>query len=214
MRETKRIQISYDRPDASIIREAVAILKGGGVIVAPTETQYGLLCNTLSQAAIERIFELKSRPRSMPMAVFARSIDQLAEFGRMNSTATALAGAFLPGPITLVIDARPGYPEPPAENGRIGLRVSPAPIIEQICSALDLPLSATSANRSNEPTPATATEIEALFGESVDLYLDAGPCDRVASTVIDTTAVPPRILREGAIARSEIEKITRELKAT
>lgn len=214
MRDSKRIEISYDDPDRTVIDNAIRVLEAGGVVVAPTETQYGLLCNALSHRALDRIFELKERPRSMPMAVFAKSVDTLGEYGVMNDAASLLARQFLPGPITLVIDAHPGYPEPPAEHGRIGLRVSPAPTIERIRSAVDFPLSATSANLTSKPTPATAPEIEAIFGDAVELYLDAGSCDRVASTVIDTTARPPRILREGAIARADIERVTRDLDLT
>lgn len=211
MKDSKRIEIDYDQPDQAVVDDAATVLRNGGIVVAPTETQYGLLCNAHSHAAIERLFELKARPRSLPMAVFVSSIDELADYGTVNPAAAALAAQFLPGPLTLVIEAKPHYPEPPALQGRIGLRVSPASIIQKLCAAVDFPLSATSANRTNEPTPATAVEIENLFGDEVDRYLDAGRCDRVASTVVDTTASPPRILREGAVTRADIERVTKEM---
>lgn len=210
MKGSRCISIDFHRPESSLLARAADILRDDGVIVAPTETQYGMICNALARPAINRVYELKQRPRSMPMAIFARSVQHIVDYGSVSPEALALAHAFLPGPLTLVIPASDNLPEPPADNGKIGIRVSSAPIVERLRALVDFPLSATSANLSGQSTPTTAPEIEAIFGDGVALYLDAGPCDRTASTVVDSTTTPVTVLREGAISRADIEKVTKE----
>jgi tRNA threonylcarbamoyl adenosine modification protein (Sua5/YciO/YrdC/YwlC family) len=139
------------------------------------------------------------------MAVFVESIGDLWRLGERTVAAERLAESFLPGPLTLVLRARVDWPAPVVVDGRIGLRLTDAPVILKILREIGEELTATSANRSGSADLVSINEIAAELGNAVDLYLDAGTLDKPLSTVVDGSVNPPVVLREGAIARARIE---------
>ncbi len=190
---------------AAAVQRAAAVLATGGVVVAPTETRYGILASTDQLEAVKSISEVKGRDVAKPMAVFVNSIMQMQSLGDVTRQARALASSFLPGPLTIVLDTIVAWPEPLVCDGRIGLRFSSSPVVEALLQATGVPLTATSANLAGEPEAEDVSEIMAMFGDQVQLYLDGGRLTGPVTTVVDASGEICQILREGAIARSDIE---------
>ena len=199
------LKIDCQSPDPAILDQAARVLLRGEAVIAPTETRYGLLARADQQEMIERLYEIKQRELSQATAVFVRDLTELAQLGRLTVSAEKLARRFLPGPLTLVLQAIPDWLPPRVVDGKIGLRWSSAATIQGLEERLRLPLTATSANISGKSDAESVEELAAAFGDRVALYLDAGPLAGAVSTVVDCAADPVRILREGAISRRQIE---------
>lgn len=201
-----------DGPDGRAA--AIRVLRDGGIVAVPTDTVYGLAVALDAPDGLERLFEAKRRPADRAIAVLLADVEQAATLGVMTPAARALGEAFWPGGLTLVLARRPELPVPDALTGgrpTIGLRVPDHPAPRAIAAALG-PLPTTSANLSGEPEAGDAAEIEALFGERIDLILDAGPArGGRPSTVVDVSGASPRILREGAIPSAEVESRLRDM---
>jgi tRNA threonylcarbamoyl adenosine modification protein (Sua5/YciO/YrdC/YwlC family) len=192
--------------------EALAVLRAGGCVAMPTDTLYGLVADALSLGAVERVLRIKGRGPEAPIPVFLADPDGLAAVSPAGGELLERAvGAFWPGPVTLVV---PAHPELPAgvrsPEGSVGVRVPESARVRGVCRALEGPVTATSANPTGEPPPATAEEATRLFigrREAPDLLLEDGPCRHgTPSTVVDLTGPRPRILREGALPREQVEQ--------
>jgi len=205
MATTRRLP---DGPDARA--EAARVLAGGGIVALPTDTVYGIAVSTDTPGGIERLFAAKQRPPDKAIALLIADAAQAGELGELNQAATTLAAAFWPGGLTLILRRRPdrGLPALGADGTSlhtIGLRVPDHETPRALARAVG-PLPTTSANRSGEPEARDAAEIQRLLGDAVDLILDAGPAHGgPASTVVDTTVDPVRILRDGAISAVDID---------
>jgi L-threonylcarbamoyladenylate synthase len=202
------VRIDTDHPEHSVIQQAVQILDAGGLVVAPTETKYGLLANADDSVALQHVFEIKGRRADVPTALFVTGTDMMLEFGEMTGSAIALAKAFLPGPMTIVVKARKNWGAPRVVEGKVGFRLSSCETIREIMRRVPYPITATSANRSGEPELETVMEIRQMLGAGVELYLDAGPLKGVVSTVVDCTGPRPVILRPGAVTGEDISRVT------
>lgn len=197
---------------AHSVAMAVTIIKSGGVIVYPTDTLYGLGVDALSDAAVEAIYAIKGRDKQKPIhAVFA-DVDMIEMYGEMNDVAYALAQAFLPGPLTLIIKKNPTHTTGICKDSdTIGIRIPDNQWCLSLVRAVGTPVTTTSANKSNESPQYTIDAIMRQFGDSaqyIALAIDDGEVQtRVASTVVDVSDGKVRIVREGAILASEIAKI-------
>ncbi len=211
MIDERIVKIDPKSPDRALIDRAAGLLRDGAVVVAPTETRYGLLARADSQQALDRLYRLKNRPVSMPTAIFVGSIDEMAGHAEMNTVAEQVAAAFLPGPLTLILRARTPGNAPVVVASKIGLRISSSPVIANLVDACDFPLSATSANRSGESESVSAEDVAAVFPEGVDLILDAGNLELPPSTVVDCSDGEVRVLREGAISREQLSAVVRKV---
>ncbi len=184
------------------LRPALDKLERGEPVVVPTETVYGLACRPDIPGAVERVFSLKGRPDSKPLPRMVASIAAVrAQVCRWPEAAERLATRFWPGPLTLVLDA-PG-------NTTLAFRIPDHPVLLALLRACPQPLAVTSANRSGEKETHTATDAGAALGDADLLILDAGPSAwGCPSTIVDLSGVDgaPRILREGAIDREQIER--------
>ncbi|HYN68992.1 MAG TPA: L-threonylcarbamoyladenylate synthase, partial [Candidatus Eisenbacteria bacterium] len=193
--------------------EAIRVLQGGGIVGLPTDTVYGIAVSLATPGGIERLFAAKGRSPDRAIALLLADAVQAAEIGIMDGAATALAAAFWPGGLTLVVPRRPAGTLPEVLTGgapTIGLRV-PAHAAPRALAAAVGPLPTTSANRSGEPEARTAAEIERLLGGAVDLILDGGPsAGGPASTVVDAAGARLRVLRAGAIAIAEVRRVLGE----
>lgn len=205
------IQISPMAPDRGVLAQSAKILRDGGLVVAPTETRYGLLARADSPEALANLYSVKERPANLTTAVFFADLSELRHRCELSGAAERLAEHFLPGPLTLVCEAKEPtrrLVHPPAINsGIIGVRISPARVIVELLKLVDFPLTATSANLSGRPDVTTVAEIDGQLNEGVDLYLDSGPLSGPTSTVVDVTGPELKVLREGAIPTSELEKV-------
>lgn len=198
------VTIDAHRPDEAILARAAAILDEGGLVVAPTETRYGLLARADDDMSLNKMFAVKKRPRLMPAAIFCQSIDHCWELGQQNDAATALAKKFLPGPLTFVLNATKDWNRFVTPEGRIGIRYSSSPVISGLLQKVSFPLTATSANTSGAGESDSIEQIHATFGSEIGLYLEAGILDGQASTVVDCTSNPIQILRQGSIPEEDI----------
>ena len=201
---TRRIDPLHPEPE--ILKEASQILTDMGIVMAPTETKYGLLARIDYPDAVKKVYDIKSRPLSVPTAIFIRSHDEIQKFGDINDTAQKISKKFLPGPITIVLKARADYPAPIVINNKIGLRFSSSEIINRLLDLTDFNLIATSANISGDDDPKNIEEAKNIFGDNINLYLDAGPVSGPASTVIYCSGETYKILREGAISEKDIKR--------
>ena len=185
------------------VDDAVAIVERGGVVVVPTETVYGLACRP---EHVAKIAQLKLRPVERSVQLLVPGAEWLSRVGHPNGVALALADAFWPGPLTLVVPAADDAPPTLVFDGTIGVRVPAHPIALELlarCGAL----AASSANETGEPTPSSVQEIRSIFGPRADGYLDGGEITGSGSTVIDVSGDALVVLREGPIMRSDIERI-------
>jgi L-threonylcarbamoyladenylate synthase len=202
------------RDDSAGRAEAVLVLQAGGIAAIPTDTVYGLAAALDVAGAIERLFSVKERPADRAIAVLLADLEQAEDIGVLSPVARRLGRAFWPGGLTLVVERRSDRNLPPELTGgrsTIGLRVPDHPAPRALAAALG-PLPTTSANVSGEPELGDARQIEARLGRRLDLILDGGPAPGgPASTVIDVTSDPPRILRPGAIPADEVELRLRDM---
>lgn len=188
--------------------DVVDALLAGEVVVLPTETVYGLAALPAVPGATGKIFALKGRGADVPLAVLCADADQaLALADRPSDAVQRVAKELWPGPLTLVLRRRPGLGYELGEPATtIGLRCPAHDLVRSVAAQVG-PIAATSANRHGEPTPDTAAEVAAIFGDRVAAVVDGGPCDGQPSTVIDATADDPAdwvVLRQGAL---EIETV-------
>ena len=209
-RATPIRSIAPDDPDDPALLEAAAILHGGGLVAFPTETVYGLGADATNPDAVSRIFEAKGRPPTNPLIVHADSIAMASRAAlEFNDDARALADAFWPGPLTLVLPRSALIPEIVAAGGpTVGVRVPTHPTAQALIRHVGRPLAAPSANRSNRISPTTAAHVLDDLGGRIDLILDAGPCPvGLESTVLDLSGEAPRILRPGPIGPDRLAAI-------
>lgn len=196
-------------PDDDAGRAAAAeVLRAGGIVALPTDTVYGIAVALDTPGGVEALFAAKQRPPDKGIMLLLAEVAQAPDIGEWPRAAAALAEAFWPGGLTVVVPQRPDVPLPPAltaGTATIGLRVPDHPAPRALAAAVG-PIPTTSANRSGEPEAGDAAAIVAQLGDAIALVLDGGPAHGgPASTVVDCTVDPPRILREGAIRADAVE---------
>jgi L-threonylcarbamoyladenylate synthase len=199
--------------DAAIDR-AIVVLRRGGLVAIPTETVYGLAADALDEEAVDGIFRAKGRPASNPLIVHVADEAMARELAaQWPPAAAALAAAFWPGPVTVVVPRAACVPDVVTAGGAtVALRCPAHPLARRLIERAAMPLAAPSANRSERLSPTTAHHVLESLGHRVELILDAGPCERgIESTVIDCTTTPPRILRPGPLSQAEIAAVVGEV---
>jgi len=207
----QRVQrIDSRNPDPALIGRAAALLHAGKLVGYPTETFYGLAADPLSPDAVETIFAAKGRPDRMALPLIAADRRAVQTSVReLSEAAERLAAAFWPGALTLVLPASPSLPQRLLGGGHtVGIRISPHPVAAALALAFGSAIVATSANRSGAPAPMTAAEVGQALGAEVALILDGGPTrGGQASTVLDLSVDPPRVVRSGEIPLAAIEQL-------
>ncbi len=190
-------------PDA--IARAVTLLQRGGIVAMPTDTVYGIGALLTDADAIEKLYAVKGREHTKSIAVLLAGAEQLPLVAHGASPAAMrLAARFWPGALTLVVPRLPSLPNALSQTDTVGVRVPNHPLVRQLLAASG-PLAVTSANLSGQPDALTAQAVLAQLDGRIDLVLDGGRTPgAVPSTVVDTLASPPRILRAGPISESEI----------
>ena len=192
------------------IEKGIYLLRQGGVVAYPTDTVYGLGAWASLPQAVERVFEIKERPRNRPLPLLLADISQIEEFAEeVPDYARPLINRFLPGALTLVLARSSVVPDTVTGGGTtVALRVPAHPVPVALIKGLGAPIVGTSANLSGKPSPLTADEVYTQLGEKVDLIIDGGKCPGgKESTVVDVTGEQVVVLREGAISREEIERV-------
>ncbi|AWB26834.1 L-threonylcarbamoyladenylate synthase [Halococcoides cellulosivorans] len=176
---------------------AVSAIERGELVVYPTETVYGLGADALDERAVSSVFEAKGRDRDRPISMAVPDLDSAAEYVHLGGRETAFATAFLPGPVTLVVQKRSVVPDAlTGGRDRVGVRIPDHPIARDLLAQTG-PLTATSANPSGDRAPTTAAEIDPDI-EDAAVVLDGGRGSGAPSTVVDVEQ--REIHRPGAAA--------------
>jgi L-threonylcarbamoyladenylate synthase len=196
------------------IRQAIELLKSGGIVAYPTDTVYGLGASPLNESAVGRIYEAKKRPHDQPLPLLLADKSDLLKIARVIPAVTwKLAERFLPGGLTLVLLKSRWVPDTvTAGSDSIAVRIPDHPVPLALIQGLGTPIVGTSANLSGQPSPRTAADVHKQLGEKVDLIIDGGECpEGIDSTILDLCGPTPSIIREGAVSRAEIAEICRSL---
>jgi L-threonylcarbamoyladenylate synthase len=197
---------SSGRHEHDAVAEAAGVLARGGVVVYPTETLYALGADAFNGAGLQRLVELKVRQAGKPIAVLVSDFDMVADIAaEIPPQARALMRRFWPGPLTLVLRARPHLSSLlTGDETGIGLRLSSHPLATALVRALGHPVTAPSANPAGMQPPTTVEHARAYFGSQVDRYLDGGSVrGEPASTVVDVRD-GLTVIREGAVPVDEL----------
>lgn len=175
----------------------------------PTETVYGIGCDAFNDVAVNRIFEIKHRPPGKPLILLIKDSIMLKELvAEIPPAAGRLIEAFWPGALTLIFNARQGMSSLlTGGTGRLGLRLSPYPLIRSIFNSYDHPVVSTSANISSEGPAASVAGTPTSITDKVDLIIDGGKINTMPSTVIDVTGKDIGYIREGIIKKTQIERV-------
>jgi len=194
------------------IEKGVRILQRGGVIAFPTDTVYGLGADAFNSTAVERIYEIKERPKHQQFPLLIADIRQLTTLAKpVPEIAWFLARRFWPGGLTLVLSKKDSVPAYLASKSTIAVRVPNHLVCLALIQHLGDPIIGTSANISGQPAALTAEEVEQQLGEKIDLIINGGQCPGgKESTIVDITHEPPVILRQGIIPSREIDKAYKE----
>ncbi|MBP5188481.1 MAG: threonylcarbamoyl-AMP synthase [Fibrobacterales bacterium] len=190
--------------------QAGEILRAGGVVAVPTETVYGLAARADSAESVLKIFRAKGRPANDPLIVHIADIGELdGVASEIPPGAKALAEAFWPGPLTLVLPKRPCIP-PETTSGleTVAVRMPSHPVARAVIRAAGVPLAAPSANPFGRTSPTCVAHLDPGMMAQVDGYVDGGPCEvGVESTIVGFFGGRPVLLRPGGLALEEIESV-------
>jgi tRNA threonylcarbamoyl adenosine modification protein (Sua5/YciO/YrdC/YwlC family) len=184
---------------------AAAAAARGEIVAFPTDTVYGLGTSASSREGVERLYRMKGRGQDKPLPLLVASAAEARRWVEWPPQAEALAGRFWPGALTLVLKARPEGRSLAACRGEtLAVRVPAHPVALALLEACDFPWAQTSANESGRPPLADGAAVAARFAGALAVVLDCGPAAGKESTVVDATASPVRVLREGAIPARDV----------
>ncbi|MFM2152167.1 MAG: hypothetical protein RL199_602 [Pseudomonadota bacterium] len=185
-------------PQPRHIERCLAILEAGGLVVYPTDTYYGIGCDLLNKDAIERLYQLKQRPRTKPMSFVVPDLADVARYAQVANASYAVMRRLTPGPYTFVLEATNLVPKVAVTRQHtVGIRIPDAPVALELARALGRPIVSTSAATPDGDVLVDPDDIQELLGEGVDLILDAGLQLDEPSTVIDLRGDEPFVLRQG-----------------
>ncbi|NLD70347.1 MAG: threonylcarbamoyl-AMP synthase, partial [Limnobacter sp.] len=204
------------KADAAAIAEAAAELAAGRLVALPTETVYGLGGDAASREAVARIYRLKGRPADHPLIVHVTGVEQARRWAHWDARAQALADAFWPGPLTMILARRDDAPAW-ACGGQptIGLRAPAHPVARELLQAFEAlggtGVAAPSANRFGRVSPTQARHVIDDLGAQAPMVLDGGSCEvGVESTIVDLSRAVPVLLRPGGIEAARLEAVLGE----
>ena len=198
------------------VKQAIAILKEGGVVACPTDTVYGIGAAINIESAVERVYRIKGRPHNQALPILLAEKYQLTEVAKVvPPLARRLADRFFPGALTIVMPKADSVSDVVTGGGKtIAVRIADHPIPIAVVRGLGVPIVGTSANLSGQPSALTAEEVRAQLGDQVDMIIDGGRCPGGReSTIIDLSGERPLILRQGPISIEELQEVCPSLVA-
>ncbi|MDR1282750.1 MAG: threonylcarbamoyl-AMP synthase, partial [Opitutaceae bacterium] len=198
------------RPTETNLKNLARVLARGGLVAVPSETVYGLAADALDSQACEAIFKAKGRPRNDPLIVHIASLRQLHQVAEPSGAALALARAFWPGPLTLVLPKRPAVPDiVTAGLSSVAVRMPAHPVFRKIIRLSGRPLAAPSANPFGYISPTTAQHVKQGLDGRIPHIIDGGACEvGVESTIIDLRNPDrPLLLRAGGLPSERISHV-------
>ena len=214
MKNTLKLETFDINKDINDIMTAAEILRNGGIVAIPTETVYGLAADAFDSEAVKKIFEAKGRPQDNPLIVHISDFEQIYGIAReVPENAKALADAFWPGPLTIILPKREEIPtETSGGLDTVAVRMPSHEVARKIIS-LSCPLAAPSANISGFPSPTSFDHVDADMTGRADAICNGGDCDvGVESTVITLATEIPVLLRPGGVTLEQLESILGEVR--
>ncbi len=193
-------EIHPENPQLRLIRQAVEILRRGGVIIYPTDSAYALGCHIQDKAALQRIIRLRQLNDKHNFTLVCRDLSELATYARVNNSDYRLLKAFTPGAYTFILRATSEVPRLMLHPKRktIGIRVPDHPVVSALLAELNEPLLSSSLILPGETEPmADIDMIRDTLAKQVDLIIDSGFCGLEATTVVSLVDGVPEVLREG-----------------
>jgi L-threonylcarbamoyladenylate synthase len=192
------------------VAEAARVLAAGGLVAFPTETVYGLGADATNAAAIAHLYQAKGRPAFNPLIAHVGDIEAARRIARFDAQATALAEAFWPGPLTLVLPKTMDCPVADLATAgleTIAIRVPAHAVARDILRAFGGPVVAPSANLSGHVSPTAAAHVQSDLAGRIDLIVDGGPVEVGVESTIVGCLTAPTLLRPGGLPRGEIERV-------
>ena len=214
LKNTLKLRTFDINNDIKDIETAAEILRNGGIVAIPTETVYGLAADAFDSEAVKKIFEAKGRPQDNPLIVHISDFEQIYSIAReVPEKAKALADAFWPGPLTIILPKREEIPsETSGGLDTVAVRMPSHDVAREII-ARSCPLAAPSANISGFPSPTSFDHVEADMTGRADAICNGGDCDvGVESTVITLATEIPVLLRPGGVTLEQLESILGEVR--
>ncbi len=188
------------QPQPRLVRQAVEILRAGGILAFPTDSAYALGCQVGNANAMDRIRRIRGVDERHHFTLMCRDLSEIATYARVDNTQYRLLKATTPGSYTFILEATRELPRRILHPKRktIGLRVPSHPLVQALLAELDEPLLTSTLILPGEDLPLTdPEEIRERLEHAVDLVLEAGPCGPEATTVIDLTGGAPQLMRAG-----------------
>jgi tRNA threonylcarbamoyl adenosine modification protein (Sua5/YciO/YrdC/YwlC family) len=201
MASVKIVKVDPVSPREESLKQAALILAGGGLVIIPTETVYGIAADSSNQKTIERLYAIKQRPKDKPFSLHIDEKEKIELFAKdIPAAAYKLIEKFWPGPLTLILKSK--------NTGTVGLRLPDNAVARKVIALSKVNVVCPSANISGRPAPVSFQEAIQDLKELVDFALDTGETSRgMESTIVDLTLSPGRVAREGAIPAADIEAV-------
>ena len=193
-------EVHPDNPQPRLIKQAVALLHGGGVCAVPTDSSYALVCHLDDRTAAEQLRRIRQVDDKHHLTLLCRDLSELASYARVDNRQYRLLKLGTPGPYTFILEATKEVPRRLSHPARrtIGLRVPQHKVTQALLAELGQPLLATTLIAAGETEPLNdPEEIRARFQKLVAAVVDAGACPMAPTTVIDLTDDEPRLVRQG-----------------
>ncbi len=192
------ININPDNPQKRLLTKVADILREGGLVIYPTDTQYGLGCDLTNKKAIEKVYRLKQRNQKSPFSFVCADLTHIAEYAKVSNFAYRTMRRLLPGPYTFILDGTKLVPQLMlTKRHECGIRVPNHPIALGLVAELGRPIINTSAVLEGQPVPTGAEDFADLFKNQVEAIIDGGPVAGRPSTIVSLIADEPEVLREG-----------------
>ena len=192
------IEINPDNPQGRLIEKVAKVLEQGGLVIYPTDTQYGLGCDLKNKKAIEKVYRLKQRNPKSPFSLICSDLTNISEYAKVSNFAYRTMKRLLPGPYTFILEGTKLVPQLMlTKRHECGIRVPNHPLTLLLVGALGRPVINTSAALDGEDVPTEAEGFAELFKNQVDIIIDGGPVPGEPSTIISLIDDEPVVNREG-----------------
>ena len=192
------LEIHKDNPQQRMIQKAIDILLGGGLIVYPTDTVYGLGCDLLNKRALEKIYQIKGNDKRALLSFICPDLKDIAQYALVSTPSYKIMRHLTPGPFTFILKASRNVPKTLLQKRKtVGIRVPDNDVSQQLLMGLGNPIISTSARLPGHEYTNDTLEIMETFQHKADLFLDSGLGGIHPSTVIDLSGDKPTIIREG-----------------
>ncbi|MDR1043688.1 MAG: threonylcarbamoyl-AMP synthase [Candidatus Adiutrix sp.] len=192
------ININPDNPQGRLIARVADILRDGGLVIYPTDTQYGLGCDLTNKKAIEKVYRLKQRSQKSPFSFVCADLTGIAQYAKVSNFAYRTMRRLLPGPYTFILNGTRLVPQLMlTKRHECGIRVPAHPIALSLVGGLGRPIINTSAVLEGQPAPTDPAALADLFKNQVEAVIDGGPVAGQPSTIISLIDDEPEVLRAG-----------------